>query len=196
MYGYISGMSIQVLIAFIFKNNNITTLDEFKCELKKVNFDEIISLTHTAYNKKTKSDEIMVIQESTYPYKNTVRSITKSTKEIIINILKNEKLTIKLDKIIVLSFNAVDKEDMFYLEEINNMMNVVIIKILIKLEKFSDDIIKLFDKWYYTKNKKGIYFKIRYNSDASIIDYELEKLSDYANNLINTKNISFSIIKK
>ena len=138
----------------------------------------------------------MVIQESTYSYKNTVRSITKSTKEIIINILKNEKLTIKLDKIIVLSFNAVDKEDMFYLEEINNMMNVVIIKILIKLEKFSDDIIKLFDKWYYTKNKKGIYFKIRYNSDASIIDYELEKLSDYANNLINTKNISFSIIKK
>lgn len=138
----------------------------------------------------------MVIQESTYPYKNTVRSIKKSKKEIIINILKNEKLIIKLDKIIVLSFNAVDKEDMFYLEEINNMMNVVIIKILIKLEKFSDDIIKLFDKWYYTENKKGIYFKIRYNLDASIIDYKLEKLSDYANNLINTKNISFSIIKK
>lgn len=52
MYGYISGMSIQVLIAFIFKNNNITTINEFKCEFKKVNFDEIISLTHTAYNKK------------------------------------------------------------------------------------------------------------------------------------------------
>ena len=196
MYGYISGMSIQVLITFIFKNNNITTLNEFKCELKKVNFDEIISLTHTTYNKKTKSDEFMIIQEPTHPYKNTVRNITKSTKAIIIDILKNEKLTIKLDKTIVLSFNTTEEEDVFYLEEINNMMNTVIIKILIKLEKFSDGIIKLFDKWYYTENKKGIYFKIRYNSDASIIDHELEKLSDYANNLINTKNISFSILKK
>ena len=95
-------------------------LNEYIDELRNLNFDnEIISIrtesiyssTYTNYKIKTKSDSLMIIQEATEPYENTVRNITKSTKKIILDIFKNHKITYNLPYVITFIFESVDEEN-------------------------------------------------------------------------------------
>jgi endonuclease/exonuclease/phosphatase family metal-dependent hydrolase len=196
MYGYLSGASIVILVTFIITKHNAKSLKDYIEILKKIDFDEIISVTHNTYNRKTKSDDLMVIQEFTYPHENTVRNITKSTKKILVDIFKNNVLTIDLPYTVIFNFESLDDENMYYLEELNSFMNMVMVKLVIKLEKNTDSIIKPFNKWYYSDNNKKLYFKLRHNCNSNILDHEIDKIKNYAENIIDSKNISFCILKK
>lgn len=174
-------------------------MEEYIQSLKLIDYVSIITLKNdTSYNvyvKKTKSDELMIIQELVPPYSNTIRTITKSTKQIIVDILKNNTIKINLPYIITILFEVYIDEDIYYLEELNNWMSQPIMKLIIKLEKNSSWIIKPFDKWYYSSDIKKIFFKLRHNCETNLLDYELEKITIYSKDLIKSKNISFNIIK-
>lgn len=200
MYGYLPGISILILTIYTIKKFNPIDVDSFVEKIKLINYDEIISLrTETSYNifvKKTKSDELMIIQELIEPYSNTIRNITKSTKKIIIDILKNNTITIKLPYTVVLKFESNDDEHAYYLKELNNWLCEPIMKMIIKLENNSNCVIKPFDKWYLSPNNRSIFFKLRHNCETNILDNELEKITTISNNLIKSKNISFCVVKK
>lgn len=199
MYGYLSGMSILILVVYTIKKFNPVNLEEFIQSLKLIDYDSIITLkkdvNYNAYIKKTKSDELMIIQELVPPYLNTVRTITKSTKQIIVNILKNNTININLPHIITMVFEAHTDEDIYYLEELNNWMSQPIMKLIIKMEKNSSWVIKPFDKWHYSTDKKKLLFKLRHNCETNLLDHELEKISLYSKDLIKSKNISFNVVK-
>lgn len=200
IYGYLSGMSIVIIVIYVIKKSNSQNISEYIKNLKNLNFNNIISLRDdiylSSYKRKTKSDELMVIQELTHPYENTVRNITKSTKKIIVDIFKNNKITINLPYVITFVFESLDDENKYYLEELNNYLNNPIMKMIIGLEKNNDYVIKPFDKWYYSDDGKKLFFKIRHNCESNLVDHKIEKISSYSNKLINQKNISFSIDKK
>jgi endonuclease/exonuclease/phosphatase family metal-dependent hydrolase len=196
MYGYLSGMSILILTIFIIKKHNINNLDEFIKKLGEIEFDDIISLSHTTYNKKTKSDELIIIQELTRPYENTVRNITKSTKAILLDIFKNHKLTIILPHIINFYFKSCDEASREYFEELNNFMSAMITKFVIRIEKNTNSIVKPHDKWYLSDNNENLYFRIRHNCESNLIDHETDKIKNYAESLIESHNITFHVIKK
>ena len=105
-------------------------------------------------------------------------------------------ITIKLPYVITLIFESLDDENKYYLDELNNYLNNPIMKMIIQLEKNNDYIIKPFDKWYYSVDRKKLFFKIRHNCESNLVDHEIDKIRSYSNKLINQKNISLSIDKK
>lgn len=138
----------------------------------------------------------MVILDLVEPYRNTVRNITSSTKKIIVDILKNHHITIKTPYIITFIFESNDDENKYYLEELNNYLNNPIMKMIIQLEKNNNFVIKPFDRWYYSDDKKKIFFKIKHNCESTLVEHEIDKIVSYSNKLLNHKNISFQVIKK
>jgi hypothetical protein len=78
-------MLLIILVIYVIKKSNSQKLYEYIENLKNLDFNNIISLRDeiylSSYKRKTKSDDLMEIQELTHPYENTVRNITKSTKK-------------------------------------------------------------------------------------------------------------------
>ena len=96
-YFYLSGISIAILTAFIFHKNEINTIEDFVVALSIFDFEQIISINKTTFTRENKSDFFLVILQPSFPYANTVRTIIKSTKLLITDILQHSVITINLE---------------------------------------------------------------------------------------------------
>ena len=100
-FGYLGGLSLALLTSFVIKENNVLDLDNFKKYLADTNFDKVISLNvhkgeslsvYVEKNFRNGSDKLMVILRSTYPHENMIRTITQSTKKLLVSKFKSSFL--------------------------------------------------------------------------------------------------------
>jgi hypothetical protein len=86
-YGYLSGISLAILTAYLIKNNSdIKYIFDFKVALKELDIDSPISLSgNMGICAKNPCDNMLYIGSNIPPYKNTVRTISRSTKYLIKN---------------------------------------------------------------------------------------------------------------
>jgi poly(A) polymerase len=178
-YCYLSGIGLAIFTAYVINTYKPKNLDEFKSALQIFDYEQIISLVPVSYARETKSDQYLVILQPTPPYKNTVRTIIRSTKLLLLDCLKNETPTIFLhNKIIFTVTNNYDDEicSRAGLEELVSFTGSIIMRFLLQSEKLNEkNILKPSNDWVFSADKTIATFTILHNCESGTLAYHLER---------------------
>ena len=201
-FGFLSGMSLAILTAYVLNKPNIVVFDSFADELRQFNFESPITLTgHVNKNPRNPVDSMLYIGTSTVPYKNTVRGLTKSTTYLTKMFFKycrnyhvyapektGQSLTFKIESPHYQSFN--DSIDWF---------NGIICNILSVLEKncgrinlIPDNKIKISFNEYNTY--VGIW-TVYYNQFNSAIENIADQIVEKAKKIFDDAYITYDVNK-
>lgn len=196
-YCYLSGISLAILTGFIVNNYKINTLEEFILTLKNFDFEQIISLDKKTYTRHTKSDQFIVILQPSAPYANTVRNIVRSTKLLLVDCLKNEKLTIKFKNKIIFKVENKYEDDICSntnMKEIINFTSQILMRFILQIERLNEKhILKPHDDWKFVEKNKAI-FIIEHNCNPGEILFHLERTEKNLRELF--RGYSFNVITK
>lgn len=175
LFCFTSGISLAIIVCYVIKNNNSDNIDNFILQFSNTDFNKPISLNKNNNFDETKPCDKYMYIESPTNFNNTMRHITRSTSFIIKNSFKNSFI-IDLNTICNNTFYfTLKSEDEDECYECMKWFEKNIHKILIDIERISNDIILLpSNNWIKNNNNEFIWI-LKSNLHYSCFDYICKK---------------------
>lgn len=195
LFGFTSGMSLSILVAYVVLQNDVNNFDDYLNRLKVTDFSKPISLGQNTYDQANPCDRLMYIGTSTSPIENTMRHIYKSSAFLLKSQFasgfetNNDSL---FEKELIFTINAVDDDS---LNDCIEWFNGLITKMMVTIERQCKDSITVFPstKWDIIENDDGINatWKLRASNYVSTLDYVAERIIKESKQLFTKAFLSY-----